>query len=202
MTLDRSLGEKQYHELLTRVGPEVSPLTILPEPFCVGDHVFWCVESLWQGTKAVVLDDPGRARLSDIDVAWVPEQARPTIWFPGAGKVQTTFSRSLYFRLLKSGRGWEPKRNARFGRGNWKFAGHVDPATHELVSDEELRTVYYAPAFRFQLSQFPEVLKRLRTALDAGTCTITPEMTHAHGHLIAVLSAIDWPAPTENPKAE
>ena len=144
----------------------------VPRPFVLGSYEFWTVEGIWQGTKIVRLAHPTHVTLPHEPLG------SNEIWFPQAGSVKVDVQRSDFFRCLKSGRGYDAKRDRAFGKRNWAFAGHWDPSRAVRLSTEAARVELHERFYAEQLAQFPATMARLRRSVE-----ISDAMVATHPHL-------------------
>lgn len=184
----RLRGHEEYRSWIAAVGECFSPLCPCKEPLRFGAWASWTVEGLYQGLKLHVIEDCSRIHPSvDFEVFL---QGKPAvIHCPSIMDVKGDLRCHFWFKLLKSGRKYNSKRNRYFGvidrrERNWRFTeSWRHPVENVAVSRDQFSKEVFVPAFHLQLSQFRAEVSVLRSLWRSGRHEITPNMRHAHGHL-------------------
>jgi len=164
------------------------PLCPCREPLQRGKWTSWTVEGLYQGLKLFAIEDLSLVQPS-VNMRVFASGAIPLIHTPSIMSVDKDLVRHPLFRLLKSGRRYDAKRNQTFGRlaagrRNWTWTEHWrHPTLNVPVGRDRFRREVFVPAFQLALSQRPDDVRRLKSFWDRGPHLITTEMRLAHDHL-------------------
>lgn len=181
-------GYIQYLAWIEEAGASFSPMSPSKRLVRVGDSAAWTVEGLYQGSKLIAVEDLELVR-ADLPIEVFRTAPRCLIRLPGIMTVRDSIKQHLLFRLMKSGRGFDGKRNLHFGRtaagtANWSWSAlWRSPLSGAEVDEDTFLSTVYAPAYQNHLAQFPEALEKLRTLQRTGTGRITDAMCDAHSHL-------------------
>ena len=184
----RAGGHEEYKAWLNAVGGCFSPLFPFKEPILVGPWTSWTVEGLYQGLKLW-----GVEKCSLVDPAVRFEVFDPgppsLIHLPSIMEVRDDLVHNFFFRILKSGRKYNAKRNRYLGRldarrRNWNWTETWrHPKVDVPVGRERFREDVFVPGLRLLLSQHETEVARLKAFWEHGQHRITSNMLLAHGHL-------------------
>lgn len=190
--IDRSIGHQLYRSWLEQAGTCFSPMSKCSEPLVAGRWRSWTIEGLYQGLKLIQIRN-----ISKIDESLAPrviaqDDNGSVVHFPDILLVASNIKRHRLFHLLKSGKGYNGKRNKHLGRlgpmePNWAFTDTwLDPDTDRPLSRSEFSTAVLHPATRIHLSHHRKEVDRLRGAWERGEWLIDESMIAAHKHLVYI----------------
>ena len=187
-----SRGHVEYKEWLQKVGACFSPLTCSGTAHSVGDWTSWTVEGLYQGLKRIRVFELSLVKgRSDVRLV-ATESDCHIVHLPDIMVVRENLIQHRLFKVLKSGKRYNAKRNRYFGvlssdKRNWEFTDTwLHPESGETLTRTQFSQIVNKPVMRTHLSQFPMEVERLRVAWANGEHLITDAMMRAHEHLRTV----------------
>ena len=184
----KAKGHDEYKAWLKEVGSCFSPLFPCEKPLRVGMWTSWTVEGLYQGLKLFSVEDLSLIHTSVEFQVFCPGSPS-LIHIPGIMKVNDGLAQNFLFRLLKSGRKYDSKRNQYLGRlvkqrRNWDWTRTWrSPILNVPITGEQFREEVFVPALYSALSQRQNEVRRLRKYWSEGQYLLTQEMRLAHDHL-------------------
>jgi hypothetical protein len=149
----------------------------------------WTVEGLYQGLKLFAVEDMSLIRHSGSEVHVFAAGRQSLIQVPAIMSVDRNLPQHPTFRLLKSSRKYDPRRNRFFGRlhsgrRNWSWTETWrHPTLDVAVGRQQFTDDVFIPALRAALSQHCDDVLRLRSLWAQGQYLVTDAMRLAHDHL-------------------